>query len=132
MPFISCLCLAPCRKQTVEIQSKLKAALADRVAAIADKANLERAMKQSKSQALTLEKTLEKKDAVENKKRESILVVSILRMFSLAIHLLLSQPWQACLHVFCTAVHNMAESTAEWSAYPFMLSQKFHRNVAHK
>lgn len=32
-------------------------------------------MKQSKSQALTLEKTLEKNTAVENKKRESILVV---------------------------------------------------------
>lgn len=59
----------------METQAKLKAALADRVAAIADKANLERAMKQSKSQALTLEKTLEKNTAVENKKRESILVV---------------------------------------------------------
>lgn len=69
------------RKQTVEIQGKLKAALADRVAAIADKANLERLMKQSKSQALTLEKTLEKKDAVENKKRESILIVSAFHNF---------------------------------------------------
>ncbi|MEW5312718.1 MAG: hypothetical protein WDW38_004331 [Sanguina aurantia] len=74
------------KKQIVETQAKLKAALADRVAAVADKANLERAMKQSKSQALTLEKTLEKNTAVENKKRESILVTANKHKEVLSVH----------------------------------------------
>lgn len=60
-----------------DTEAKLRAALQDKAAAIAEKGNLERQLKQFQGQKMLMEKTLEKKDALESKKRESIMVVSI-------------------------------------------------------
>ena len=50
-------------------------ALQDKAVALQEKSNIERQLKQNQSQKIIMEKTLEKKDALENKKRESIMVV---------------------------------------------------------
>ncbi len=68
--------LEAAKKKLVEAETKLKAALADKQQAQQDKANLERQVKQQSSQTAMLQKNIEKKDAVESKRRESILVVS--------------------------------------------------------
>lgn len=47
------------------------------VSAVQEKNKLEAQMKQLGSQKSMMEKTLEKKDALESKKRESIMVVSV-------------------------------------------------------
>lgn len=57
-------------------------ALQEKATAVNEKANFERQLKQHRSQTQTLQTTLEKKDHVESKKRESILVVSI-RLFEI-------------------------------------------------
>lgn len=64
------------RKRLAEVEGKLKVALQERAAAVADKATLDRHLKQQQGQKMIMEKTLEKKDQIENKKRESIMVVS--------------------------------------------------------
>ncbi len=66
-----------CRKRLTDTEAKLRAALQDKAAAIAEKGNLERQLKQFQGQKMLMEKTLEKKDALESKKRESIMVVRI-------------------------------------------------------
>ncbi len=60
----------------IDVESKLKVAVADKQAAAAEKANLEKQLKQEQGQKLLMEKSLEKKDVIENKKRESIMIVS--------------------------------------------------------
>ena len=50
-------------------------ALQDKQAALQDRATLDRQLKQTKGQQQVLEKNLEKKDVIETKKRESIMVV---------------------------------------------------------
>ncbi|GLC74969.1 hypothetical protein PLESTF_001578200 [Pleodorina starrii] len=64
------------KKRLTDTETKLRAALQDKTAALQEKGNLERQLKQHHSQKLTLEKTLEKKDALECKKRESMMVKS--------------------------------------------------------
>ncbi len=64
------------KKKLADVETKLKAALADKQQAVQDKANLERQLKQHSSQTAMLQKNIEKKDAMESKRRESILVVS--------------------------------------------------------
>lgn len=66
-----------CRKRVTELDTKLKVALQEKATAVSEKANLERQLKQHRSQTQSLQTTLEKKDQVETKKRESILVVSV-------------------------------------------------------
>ncbi len=63
------------RKKLLDVEVKLKVAVSDRQSAVADKASLEKQLKQQQSQKLLVEKTLEKKDHIESKKRESIMVV---------------------------------------------------------
>lgn len=61
------------RKRLADTETKLRGALQDKTAALQEKGNLERQLKQFQSQKLIAEKNLEKKDA----KRESIMVVSL-------------------------------------------------------
>ena len=65
------------RKRLTDLEAKLKAAVADRQAAVAEKATLEKQVKQQQGQKMLIEKSLEKKDQIESKKRESIMIVSI-------------------------------------------------------
>lgn len=74
VPHLPCAALC-CRKKLVEVENKLKVAVADRQTAAAEKAHLEKQLRQQQGQKLLIEKSLEKKDAMENKKRESIMVV---------------------------------------------------------
>lgn len=80
--------LEAAKKKLADAETKLKAALTDRQQAVQDKANLERQIKQQSSQTVMLQKNLEKKDAIESKRRESILVVGCrgcLRLAQLAL-----------------------------------------------
>jgi hypothetical protein len=63
------------KKKLAEVETRLKGALADKQQALQDRANLDRQMKQQTGQTALLQKNLEKKDAVESKRRESIMVV---------------------------------------------------------
>ncbi|KXZ43594.1 hypothetical protein GPECTOR_86g388 [Gonium pectorale] len=62
------------KKRLTDAEAKLRTALQEKAAAIQEKGNLERQLKQNQSQKLMMEKTLEKKDVLESKKRESIMV----------------------------------------------------------
>jgi hypothetical protein len=59
-----------------DLDNKLKAALQDKTTAVQEKSRLEAQLRQSAAQKQLVDKQLEKKDAIESKKRESILVVS--------------------------------------------------------
>jgi hypothetical protein len=48
----------------------------DKQQAVAEKSSLEQQLKQAQGKNLIIEKSLEKKDQIESKKRESIMVVS--------------------------------------------------------
>lgn len=67
-------------------------ALQDKATAQQEKAALDRQLKQQQGQKLMMEKTLEKKDAIEYKKRESIMVVSR-RLKGMIAHVLVSVPF---------------------------------------
>ncbi|GIL95338.1 hypothetical protein Vretimale_1382 [Volvox reticuliferus] len=64
------------KKRLTDTETKLRTALQEKTAALLEKSNFERQLKQNQSQKLMIEKTLEKKDAIENKKRESMMVKS--------------------------------------------------------
>ncbi|GLI69864.1 hypothetical protein VaNZ11_014581 [Volvox africanus] len=64
------------KKRLTDTETKLRTALQEKTAALLEKSNFERQLKQNQSQKLMIEKTLEKKDAIEFKKRESIMVKS--------------------------------------------------------
>ncbi|GIL68311.1 hypothetical protein Vafri_21594 [Volvox africanus] len=64
------------KKRLTDTETKLRTALQEKTAALLEKSNFERQLKQNQSQKLMIEKTLEKKDAIESKKRESIMVKS--------------------------------------------------------
>lgn len=63
------------RKKLGEVEGKLKLVTEEKQKAVQEKANLERQLKMQQSQKLMIEKNLEKKDQIESKKRESIMVV---------------------------------------------------------
>lgn len=62
------------KRRTIDLDAKLKLAMTEKQAAVAEKANIERQLKQASGQKLLIEKSLEKKDQLESKKRESIMV----------------------------------------------------------
>lgn len=99
VPHLPCAALR-CRKKLVEVENKLKVAVADRQTAVAEKANLEKQLKQQQGQKLLIEKSLEKKDAMENKKRESIMVV---RGAASCVHVYLLIPSMGLVTCECAA-----------------------------
>ena len=62
------------KRKVVDLDAKLKLAVTEKQAAVAEKGNIERQLKQASGQKLLIEKSLEKKDQLESKKRESIMV----------------------------------------------------------
>lgn len=59
-------------------------------------------VKQQQGQKMLIEKTLEKKDQMENKKRESIMVVRVISMDKACPRL-----WHICTSPFCNRVYEM-------------------------
>jgi hypothetical protein len=72
-------CPAARRKRLTDAEAKLRVALQEKATAAQEKGALERQLKQFQGHKMLMEKSLEKKDAIENKKRESIMVVSARR-----------------------------------------------------
>ena len=58
-------------------------AVGDKQQAVAEKASLEQQLKQAQGKNLIIEKSLEKKDQIESKKRESIMIVSAAALMNL-------------------------------------------------
>ena len=59
------------------MEAKLKLAVSEKQAAVAEKATLDKQLRQQTGQKMLIEKNLERKDQMESKKRESIMVVSV-------------------------------------------------------
>lgn len=76
LDFTNSSLIHPHRKKAGDMENKLKTAMSEKMAAVQEKSKLEAQLKQFNSQKSMLERTLEKKDAMESKKRESIMVVS--------------------------------------------------------
>ncbi|GAX77261.1 hypothetical protein CEUSTIGMA_g4707.t1 [Chlamydomonas eustigma] len=62
------------KKRLTDTETKLKVAVSDKQAAVAEKATLEKQVKQQQGQKLLIEKNLEKSTQIESKKRESIMI----------------------------------------------------------
>lgn len=63
-----------CKKKLVEVETKLRAALQEKQQALQDKVQFERQWKQLSSQQNMIEKNLQKKELMADKRRESIMV----------------------------------------------------------
>jgi Mg-chelatase subunit ChlD len=70
-------CCGGSRKKITDLEGKLRVAVQEKTNAVQDKANLERQLKQQASRVQILEKNLEKKDVQADRRRESMMVVSL-------------------------------------------------------